>query len=101
MIAARCAARSKREVMARIVPNHSTFRKPNPFDLNSRPFILLLSLPCGEQKRQNPRTMNPQEATIVILVTLFVSLALAEDFKTVSGKIYKEGLNLRNLIPGS
>ena len=34
--------------------------------------------------------MNPQKATIVILAMLFVSLALAEDFKTVSGKIYKD-----------
>jgi len=34
--------------------------------------------------------MNPQKATIAILATLFVSLALAEDFKTVSGKIYKD-----------
>ena len=34
--------------------------------------------------------MNPQKATIVILATLFVSLALGEDFKTVSGKIYKD-----------
>jgi len=34
--------------------------------------------------------LNPQKATIVILATLFVSLALAEDFKTVSGKIYKD-----------
>ena len=34
--------------------------------------------------------MNPQKATIVILATLFVSLALAEDLKTVSGKIYKD-----------
>ena len=34
--------------------------------------------------------MNPQKATIIILATLFVSLALAEDFKTVSGKIYKD-----------
>ena len=34
--------------------------------------------------------MNPQKTIIVILVTLFVSLALAEDFKTVSGKIYKD-----------
>jgi hypothetical protein len=33
--------------------------------------------------------VNPQKATIVILATLFVSLALAEDFKTVSGKEYK------------
>jgi len=34
--------------------------------------------------------MNPRKATIVILATLFVSPALAEDFKTVSGKIYKD-----------
>jgi len=34
--------------------------------------------------------LNPQKATIIILATLFVSLALAEDFKTVSGKIYKD-----------
>ncbi len=34
--------------------------------------------------------MNPQKTTIVILATLFVSLARAEDFKTVSGKIYKD-----------
>ena len=34
--------------------------------------------------------MNPQKAIIVILATLFVSPALAEDLKTVSGKIYKD-----------
>ena len=34
--------------------------------------------------------MNPQKAIIVILATLFVSLALAEDFKTVSGTLYKD-----------
>ena len=34
--------------------------------------------------------MNPQKATILILATLFVSPSLAEDFKTVSGKIYKD-----------
>src|SRR4051794_18653870 len=34
--------------------------------------------------------MNPQKPTIVILATLFASLALAEDFKTVTGKIYKD-----------
>jgi hypothetical protein len=34
--------------------------------------------------------MNPQKAIIAILATLFVSLAFAEDFKTVSGKIYKD-----------
>jgi hypothetical protein len=34
--------------------------------------------------------MNPQKATIVILATPFASPALAEDFKTVNGKIYKD-----------
>ena len=34
--------------------------------------------------------MNPQKATIIILATVFLSPALAEDFKTVSGKIYKD-----------
>lgn len=34
--------------------------------------------------------MNAQKTTIAILMTLFVSLAFAEDFKTVSGKIYKD-----------
>jgi len=34
--------------------------------------------------------MNPQKAIIVILATLFVSLALGEDFQTVNGKEYKD-----------
>src|SRR6476659_3995845 len=34
--------------------------------------------------------MNPRKATITILALLSASLALAEDFKTVSGKIYKD-----------
>ena len=34
--------------------------------------------------------MNPQKASIIILATVFVSPALAEDFKTVSGKIYED-----------
>ena len=34
--------------------------------------------------------MNPQKAIIAIVSTLVVSLALGEDFKTVSGKIYKD-----------
>jgi hypothetical protein len=39
--------------------------------------------------------LNPQKATIVILATLFVSLALAADFKTVSGKLYKDATIIR------
>jgi len=34
--------------------------------------------------------MNPQKTTIAILAALSVSLALAEDFKTVNGKEYKD-----------
>jgi hypothetical protein len=34
--------------------------------------------------------VNPPKAAIIILATLFVSLALAEDFKTVNGRIYKD-----------
>ena len=45
---------------------------------------------CVESEKGTIHSMNPQKATIVILATLFVSLALAEDLKTVSGKIYKD-----------
>ncbi len=34
--------------------------------------------------------MNPRKAIIAILATLSASLALAEDFKTVSGRVYKD-----------
>jgi hypothetical protein len=34
--------------------------------------------------------MTPQKTTIAILAALTVSLALAEDFKTVSGRVYKD-----------
>ena len=54
------------------------------------PVSIILSLPCGAQKSRIHAPLNPQKATIVILATLFVSLALAEDFKTVNGKIYKD-----------
>ena len=56
----------------------------------SLPVHIILSLWCGAQKDRIRTLLNPQKATIVILATLFVSLALAEDFKTVSGKIYKD-----------
>ena len=44
----------------------------------------------GAQTDRILAPLNPQKTTIVILATLFVSLALAEDFKTISGKIYKD-----------
>ena len=56
----------------------------------SNPFTYHFVIVVWSTKRQTPRTMNPQKATMVILATLFVSLVLAEDFKTVSGKIYKD-----------
>jgi hypothetical protein len=34
--------------------------------------------------------MNPQKTIIAILATLSASLALAEDFKTISGRVYKD-----------
>ena len=43
-----------------------------------------------ERERGTIHSVDPQKASIVILATLFVSLAFAEDFKTVSGKIYKD-----------
>ena len=43
-----------------------------------------------EPKTRESAPLNPPKAIIVILATLFVSLALGEDFKTVSGKIYKD-----------
>ena len=49
-----------------------------------------LSLPCGALKDRIHAPLIPHKATLVILATLFVSLAVAEDFKTVSGKIYKD-----------
>src|SRR5262249_45993427 len=41
-------------------------------------------------KGQNPLTVTPRKTIIAILATLSASLALAEDFKTVSGKEYKD-----------
>jgi hypothetical protein len=43
-----------------------------------------------ESKSGRIRDMNPQKTTIAILVTLSaISIALADDFKTNSGKEYK------------
>ena len=41
-------------------------------------------------KRQNPTHTNPRNTIIAIFATLSASLAPSEDFKTVSGKIYKD-----------
>jgi hypothetical protein len=41
-------------------------------------------------KQAQSARVNPPKVIIVILATLLVSLALAEDFKTVRGKTYKD-----------
>src|SRR5215472_6322731 len=47
-------------------------------------------LPCAAQRRQNPPRVKDWATTIAILPLLLATLALAEDFKTVSGKVYKD-----------
>ncbi len=42
-----------------------------------------------ESKKTESTHMNPRKTTIAILAALSVSLALADDFKTINGKEYK------------
>src|SRR5262249_20261778 len=51
-------------------------------------YSITFSLHCGAQKRQNP-PREPRKATLLIVLATSTSLALAEDFKTVNGKEYK------------
>jgi hypothetical protein len=48
-----------------------------------------LSLRCGERKKQNGPSVKKWATTLVIFVAFSASRALAEDFKTVTGKEYK------------
>src|SRR5262249_49931595 len=52
--------------------------------------FISFSLLCGEQRRQNAPRMNDWAAAIATLLILLAPLARAEDFKTVSGKVYKD-----------
>ena len=74
--------------------NHITRRIVNAnhsiISISSLTVYITLSLRCRAQNNRIHAPLNPQKATIVILATLFVSLALAEDFKTVSGRVYKD-----------
>jgi hypothetical protein len=54
------------------------------------PVHITLSLPCGEQKRQDSAAVKYWQTTLVILATLVASLALAADFRTIHGKEYKD-----------
>jgi hypothetical protein len=49
-----------------------------------------LALLYGVQKRQNPGRVKCWATTLAILAALSASLALAEDFKTINGKVYKD-----------
>jgi hypothetical protein len=51
---------------------------------------ITLSLRCGEQKRQNPPPVKYWKTALSIFAALSASLALAEDFKTINGKEYKD-----------
>jgi len=48
----------------------------------------ILSLPRGEQKRYN-RRVKFWQISPAILAALFVSIASADDFKTINGKEHK------------
>jgi hypothetical protein len=52
------------------------------------PVHIISSLLCGEQKRQNPGRVKCWATALAILAVLSASLALAEDFKTIKGKVY-------------
>ena len=51
---------------------------------------IILSLLCGAQKRQNAPGVTDWVTTIVILAALPTSLTLADDFRTIRGKEYKD-----------
>jgi hypothetical protein len=51
---------------------------------------VILSLQWGDEKRQNAPRVKDWATTIAILSLLSASLALAEDFKTISGRVYKD-----------
>ena len=50
----------------------------------------IFSLRCGGQKRQNLGHVKCWATTLAILAVLSAALALAEDFKTIKGKVYKD-----------
>ena len=62
---------------------------------NNATVHIILSLPCGEQERQNAPSVKECATTLGILALLSATLALAEDFKTVRGKLYKDATIVR------
>jgi hypothetical protein len=53
------------------------------------------SLQCGEQKGRNAPSVKKSATALAIFALLSATLALAEDFKTVRGKVYKEATVIR------
>jgi DNA segregation ATPase FtsK/SpoIIIE-like protein len=45
---------------------------------------------CESVGKSESKRMNPRKVTIVILATLSMAFALADDFKTINGKEYKD-----------
>jgi hypothetical protein len=56
---------------------------------------IILSLPCGEQKKHNAPSVKECATTLAILALLSATLALAEDFRTIKGKEYKDATIIR------
>jgi hypothetical protein len=56
----------------------------------SWPVHIILALPCGAQKRQTAPGVTDWVTTIVILAALPTSLTVADDFRTIRGKEYKD-----------
>jgi hypothetical protein len=52
-------------------------------------------LQYGEEKRQNAPSVKKCATTLAILALLSVALALAEDFTTIRGKVYKDATIIR------
>jgi phosphatidylglycerophosphate synthase len=55
-----------------------------------RMFISFCHCLVQSKSRQNPSGVKHWKATLAILAALSASLAVAEDFKTINGKIYKD-----------
>lgn len=70
------------------VPSASIFR------ITYRSHIIF-SLQYGEEKRQNAPRVKKCATTLTILALLSAALALAEDFKTIGGKVYKDATIIR------
>ena len=63
--------------------------------VSQRDVHIILSLPCGEQNRQNPPGVKELLTRVAVLITLPASLTMAHDFRTVGGKEYKNATVMR------